>query len=330
MLQSRRSSLCSVPELIIDYYGKHEQLSNRQSLRLKAEVLQADLEKMEKQLQIQTMFQSARVENYVMKMVKKKTMVEFAIVNCENEEVKQWLRENSDDFFQLVDMFHFLKKHIDEEEKKDHSNNIDITFLAHGSIRDSMISASCLLPLSSITDVILYSPWNCVSTADVVYGVATGRIKPQHRRFYCKTKHVCQIPDEKHRPTNLPDCWNSMKKAGDKMIPNITLSPLKPKDNVWEKFESLSKQYGQPGRNRIIIPFILPAESDSLESVPFFVVTLALSLVLLSSRFKASVHLTACLGKISARSKLDEEYLPQQYCCTIDDTVMTCSPDMFR
>ena len=228
-------------------------------------------------------------------------------------------------------MFHFLKKHIDEEEKKNHSNSVHITFVAHGFIRDSMIPASCLLPLSSITDVILYSPWNCAIDADVAYGVATGRIKPQHRLFYCGEKESCGVPGEKHQPTKLPDCWNSMKKAGDQKIPNIILSPLiLPKDGAWERFEFLTKQHGQPGRNRIVIPFILPAGSSSLERVPFFIVTLALSLVLLSSRFKATVHLTACLSDSSTKKKFDQEYLKQQYACCINDTTMTCSPDMFK
>ena len=122
------------------------------------------------------------VENSNRSSGEKKTLIKFAIENCEDEAVQRWLRVNSesDAFSQLVDMFNFLKKHIDEEEKKDHSNNVHIMFDAHGSIRDSMIPASRLLPLPSITDVILYSPWNCVITADVAYGVATGRMKPQH------------------------------------------------------------------------------------------------------------------------------------------------------
>ncbi|XP_044188535.1 uncharacterized protein LOC122967786 [Thunnus albacares] len=263
----------------------------------------------------------------------RKSLIEFAIENCEDEAVRRWLRVNSesDVFSQLVDMFNFLKKHIDEEEKKDHSNNVHITFVAHGCIGDSMIPASRLLPLPSITDVILYSPWNCSITASVAYGIATGRMKPQHRVFYCDERESCQIPDEKHRPSKLPDHWNSMKKAGDQKIPNITVSPQEPpEDGTWKKFESLKKKYGPPGRNHIVIPFNLPPESSSLKRVPFFIVTLALSLVLLSSRFKATVHLIACLSDRSAEKKFDQEYLKQQYACTINNTGMKCSPDMFK
>ncbi|KAM4534585.1 uncharacterized protein V3H82_024500 [Fundulus diaphanus] len=253
-------------------------------------------------------------------------LIRLAVENCTNPTVQMWLREKSHTFTKLVAMFKFLKTHIDEEEKKDHSDTVDITFVAHGSIADFMIPASCLLPLASIRDVVLYSPWNCVS-AGLAYGIASGRLKPEHRIFYCTKKDGCKVPDEKHRPEKLPDHWNSMRKAGDQMIPNITVSPLQPDDGVWKSFVSLREKYGSLGRNRIVIPFILPGEQA--ESVPFSVVTLALSLVLLQSRFKATIHLDACLGDRSVGPKFDKSYLEQQYACAMDSTTLTCSPETF-
>ncbi|MEQ2159324.1 hypothetical protein GOODEAATRI_021639, partial [Goodea atripinnis] len=259
---------------------------------------------------------------------KRTTLMKLAEENCTNPTVLTWLRQNSHTFIKLVDIFNFLKKHIDEEEKKDHSDIVDITFVAHGSIGDFMIPASCLLPLASIRDVVLYSPWNCVIYADVAYSIATGRLKPEHRLFYCTKKDGCTVLDQMHRPKNLPDHWNSMKKAGDQMIPNIRVSPLKaPEDAYWARFEYLTKKYGPPGRNRIMIPFILPGKES--QSVPFSVVTLALSLVLLQSRFKATVHLDACLGDRSVGQKFDREYLEKQYSWAPDGTGMKCSSDIF-
>ncbi|XP_014869975.1 uncharacterized protein LOC106934524 [Poecilia latipinna] len=249
-------------------------------------------------------------------------LMKLAEENCTSQTVLKWLRENS--FAKLVDMFKFFKKHIDEEEKKNHSNTVDITFLSHGCIRDFMIPASCLLPLASIRDVVLYAPWNCVSGgAEITYAIATGKLKPQHRVFYCTKKDGCPVPDEKHRPIKLPDRWNSMRQAGDQMIPNISVSPLRPDDKIWKSFESLTKKYGPIGRNRIIIPFILPGEES--DSVPFSVVTLALSLVLLQPRFRATVHLDACLTDLSTGQKFDREYLEKQYAYAADGTGMKCS-----
>lgn len=255
-------------------------------------------------------------------------LITSATENCKNDTVLRWLRENSErgTFCGLVDMFHFLKKHIDEEEKKGHGRSVDITFVAHGAIRDSLIPACYLLPLPSITDLLLYSPWNCVMNVDAVFGVATGLMKPQHRVF--KTRDGTQISDR--QLGQLPNSWNSMKKAGAQMVPNIILSPLKSEqDGVWRSFEFLTKKYGGPERNRIVIPFILPTGSDSFQSVPLFLVMLALSLVLMSSRFQATVHLAACLGDQSIHHKFDKKYLKTQYACTADNTVMSSSPDMF-
>ncbi|XP_039464382.1 uncharacterized protein LOC120437908 [Oreochromis aureus] len=262
----------------------------------------------------------------------RKRLTKLAMRSCTDEVVLQWLRKNSesDAFSKLTDMFDFLKKHIDEEEKKNHSDDVHITFVAHSSIRDFMIPASCYLPLPTITDVLLYSPWNCVSSG-LAYSVATGKLRPQHRVFSCEDKKSCTIPDDKHRPVNLPDHWNSLKKAGAQMVPNITVSPLSlddDDDGVWKSFESLSAEHGPPGRNRIVIPFILPGQE--YESVPFSVVTLALSLVLLSSRFKATLHFSGCLRDHSTGQKFDRKYLQEQYACTIDNSMMTHSPEAFR
>lgn len=262
----------------------------------------------------------------------RKRLINLAIENCKNETVLQWLRENSESgtFRKLSDMFDFLKSKIDEEEKKNHNDTVDIIFVAHGSIRDSMIPASCLLPLPTITDLVLYSPWNCGTTGAVTYGIATGKMRPEHRVFYRNlpipfVSHSVILFDE-HQPPNLPNYWNSLKKAGGQKIPNIIVSPLQEDDGTWKKFKYLSTKHGPPGRNRIVIPFILPEES---ESVPFSVVALALSLVLLSSRFKATVHLDTCLSDASTGQKSDGKNLQEQYYCTEDNTVMTCSPDAF-
>lgn len=211
-------------------------------------------------------------------------------------------------------------------EKKSHGRSVDITFVAHGAIRDSVIPACYLLPLPTIADLLLYSPWNCVMNVDAVFGVATGLMKPQHHVF--KTRDGAQISEGEL--DQLPNSWNSMKKAGAQMIPNIVLSPLKSKqDGIWRSFEVLAKKYSGPERNCIVIPFILPAGSDSFQSVPLFLVMLALSLVLMSSRFHSTVHLTACLGDQSVSHKFDKKYLKTQYACTADNTVMSSSPDMF-
>ncbi|CAK6980500.1 PREDICTED: uncharacterized protein LOC106910865 isoform X2 [Scomber scombrus] len=326
----------SVPELISDVTNLVQnncETEASKSLRKTAEALKKASEEMKQDLdRIKKWFEKlARVkravENTNRSSYDKKTLIDFVIANCEDDNARQWLRQYlSDAFFHLVDMFLDLIQRVEEENSD--SESIDIIFVAHGCISDSMIPARWLLPWSSINDVILYSPWNCAINADVAYGVATGRIKPQHRVFYCRPNQGCGVPDENHWPTHLPNCWNSMRRTGDLNIPNITLSPLEQGDFLgWNSYLILEQQHGQPGRNRVVRPFNLPAGSPSVR-VPFFIVTLALSLVLLSSRFKVTVHLTACLSDHSAVN-FNQEYLRQQYACCIDNTAMTCSSDMY-
>ncbi|KAF0022254.1 uncharacterized protein LOC118289099 [Scophthalmus maximus] len=275
----------------------------------------------------------------------KRILEMFAMKTCQNQTLQQWLRENSgsEAFFKLVDLFHLMTKQIadktneddEESDEEDEESDVDIIFVAHGSIRDSQVPASCLLPLANIKDVLLYSPWNCVLTAHAAYGVATGLIQPPHRRFYCKKLSDCPIPEDRqnpqhhynhHQPRKLPSQWNSMKRAGSQAIPNIMVSTLKvPKDGAWTSFVNLTETHGQPGRSRIVIPFILPGLTVR---IPFFVVTWVMSLVLLVFRLKATVHLAACLGDRSTRGKFARDFLETQYSYTVDNTGMTSSATM--
>lgn len=191
--------------------------------------------------------------------------------------------------------------------------------MAHGAIKDFLLPASRLLPLSCVNDVVLYSPWNCITRMEAVYGIAMGLIRPQHRVFI--TRDGAGVHDGQ---VKVPNRWNSMKAAGDQLIPNVVLSSHGV-DRLWSSFEILAHKYGHPTRNRIIIPFIPPPESGSWGDVPLFVVTLALALALLSSRFRATIHLATCLGDQSTGQPFDKGYLTNQYACTEDNIVMTSS-----
>ncbi|XP_014869966.1 uncharacterized protein LOC106934515 isoform X1 [Poecilia latipinna] len=327
----------SVPELVINCIDVNNcKTEASQSLRKNAKDIRIASDQMETDLKnIQSIFRRlAKVKRSIETKNKSsddcQTLLKFAQDTCKDESVRKWLREKAQSkiFSKLVDMFQFLKEKLDEEEKKNHSNEVDITFVAHGAITDSMMPASCLLPLPTVSDVVLYSPWNCYLEATAAYGIATGKIQPVHREFHCTPGCGCKVPDDGHRPKRLPDGWNSMKKAGNQEIPNIIVSPLKsPEDGVWKKFEMLESRHGNPGRNHILIPLILPSTGPN-ETIPLPVVTLALSLVLMFSRFQATLHLTVCLGKRSVEMKLDEEALKQQYACTINFTVMTSAEEM--
>ncbi|XP_073343596.1 uncharacterized protein [Pagrus major] len=270
------------------------------------------------------------IENSDRSSEEKRKLIDYVIRMSQDEVVKEWLTEHYDSvaFFGLVDLFNFLKQELDKKKKKTDCEDIDITFVAHGAIEGFMIPARCLLPLPSIKDVLLYSPWNCAINADVAYGIATGMIQPQNRCFFCM-KRGCQYADIFHQPGNLPFYWNSMNAAREWMIPNISVSPLKPPmDDAWNGFVFLQGRHGEPAINRIIIPFILPRWMSFFENIPFVIVTLTLSLVLFFSSYRATVHLAACLGRYE-EAALNENYLRAQYAYTIDQTYMASSEEMY-
>ncbi|CAB1452280.1 unnamed protein product [Pleuronectes platessa] len=250
------------------------------------------------------------IENPNRSSADEEELIRYAMKTCNIEEVRRWLGENSGSqtFLRLVELFRLMKNKItksQEEKSNDEDIEVDIIFVAHGSIRDSMIPASCLLPTSNIQDVLLYSPWNCVINARAAYGISTGLMQPDDKGFYCRPKSGCEIPDEKHKPSKLPDVWNSMKGAGQ--IPNIMVSTLKhPEDKAWNGFVYLTGKYGEPRRGRIVVPFDL---GGLKVSIPFYIVTWVMSLVLSFFRIEATVHLAACLGDKSTKQKFPKKDL---------------------
>ncbi|XP_043956257.1 uncharacterized protein LOC122822004 [Gambusia affinis] len=261
----------------------------------------------------------------------KRELIDYAIKNSPYPEVKQWLIDNagSDVFCHLVNLGNFIKQKLYEEaEQKTEEDwkwrKIELVFLAHGSIENRMIPARCLMPLPSITDVLLYSPWNCLLYPEAAYSIATGSIQPDHRLFGCANPGLCYCSPETsrdvHVPLHLPSRWNSMRDAGCQEIPNIMVSPVaKEGDPAFADFIALRECYGTPTANRYLVPYLAP----EIGRVPFFIVTLAISLVLLLTNHEATVHLAACLGKSPRNAVMQEERLSWQYSYTVDNTGMT-------
>lgn len=261
----------------------------------------------------------------------RRALLRYAMKYCQDPEVKTWLEDEAKTkvFLRLVDVFQMVKTELDKErKKKKRVREIEITFVAHGGIPESMISASLLMPLPTILDVVLYSPWNSTIDAKVAYGIAAGTIEPKYRKFCCERS--CHFPSgtHNHTPSPLPAGWNRMRAAQGQTIPNIKVkSMVAPKDGAWNEFVYLKDALGLPDYDRVVIPFILPR--NMVIEVPFAVVTLALALVLLFSQMRARVHLAACLSKVSADTNLQDWYLRQQYAYTVDHTRMSTTDHVY-
>ncbi|KAM6965876.1 uncharacterized protein LKV04_018374 [Tautogolabrus adspersus] len=305
-----------------DLIEKNHVTEASQSLRDTAEDLKKISRTLREQLdEIKKMFKEFEVlksciENSNRSPQQKSDFIEIVTRYCQDQAILTWLSENYDTtiFFKLVDIFYFIKQMLDKKKKKTDREDIDIIFVAHGSIEEPLMPASTLLPLSTIKDVNLYSPWNCLIDSNVAYGIITGSIQPHHRTFGCAERR-CQNHNN-HLPTKLPPYWNSMKNEGAGLIPNIIVEPLKSEDPAWNGVVFLRETFGQPGTNRVFLPYTIPEGFEERfgysMAIPFYVVTLALSLVLFIFPFQATVHLAACLGR-SSQTTLDGhgEYLNQ-------------------
>ncbi|MEQ2230410.1 hypothetical protein ILYODFUR_028999, partial [Ilyodon furcidens] len=153
-----------------------------QSLRSKAEEIRKIIRTLREQFNIieESLQKLSRIKSIIEKknttFAEKHELINYVIENCPDVDVQRWLNLNADseDFFEVLDLFNVVKQKVEEEEKKKgrKGGRIDLVFLAHGAIESRMIPASFLLPLLSIRDVQLYSPWNCLLSAEAAYSIA--------------------------------------------------------------------------------------------------------------------------------------------------------------
>ncbi|XP_014913907.1 uncharacterized protein LOC106963491 [Poecilia latipinna] len=269
-------------------------------------------------------------ENINKNQYEKNTLVDYTKNTFKTAEVQQWLNDTKqpdvlprlEDL--VVSIYNKLKKKVRNKKKT------ELIFLAHGSIEDQMIPASSLLPPRFITDVLLYSPWNCFLSAEAAYGIAKGTIRPDadpdHRQFKCTSPCDGLTEGHPHKPPNLPRNWNSMRISGSSNIPKIMVSPVGEQEGeMYTRFTDLMASYGEPRGKRVVFTYKAP----DFDILPFSDVMLAISVVLSFFECEATVHLAAHLIKSPKAGKMQEEHLSQQYAYTVDNTTMTVPEETF-
>ncbi|KAG7454532.1 hypothetical protein MATL_G00260780 [Megalops atlanticus] len=298
------------------------------TLREKLEAIQKMLEEMSR---VRQLISSLKKYSHTLTSAGEE-LLRFVRERCNDPVILGWLADmcHAVWFVNLVQYFHqYLLQKLEEEEEriKKAMRPLDIVIIAHGSTMTRFMPARCLMPLVTVEDVILYSPWNCVIDANVAYGIATGSIQPQDRVF---SNAVTPNEAPFHFPRILPQHWNSMSSSPYPEIPWIILHPVKPREPVWRIFVELMSRRGvfQPA-NRILIPYIVPDGVDEklFPSVPLFVLTLALSIVLWPLQVRAKIHLAACLGfddeSRCSKTQMDITRCVMQYAYTVDHTMMS-------
>ncbi|KAL7837317.1 hypothetical protein SRHO_G00270280 [Serrasalmus rhombeus] len=217
----------------------------------------------------------------------------------------------------LLNFLRFLKKNLDEEIRRRNRRDIHIVFVSHGSITNRFVPAASLL-LPNINDTVLYSPWNCGIDPNAAYGIAQGCIRLQQRRLYFRWGEA----NTHHYP--LPQHWNSMRRSTH-YIPQILLGPVGREERVWNAFHEIGGSL--QSCDRIIIPYLVPQNKKiDFPVLHFQTVISVLSLVLVTTQTRATVHLAACLGRNKKNPLMVEEW-NRQYAYTRDETYMTIDLD---
>ncbi|XP_010863530.2 uncharacterized protein LOC106023765 isoform X4 [Esox lucius] len=248
---------------------------------------------------------------------------------------RQWLQKenNQKRFANEIQLFrNYFKNFLKEKERREDESSrerskrryrkrkLDIVFIAHGSITDDSIPASELIS-PSVDDLVLYSPWNCSITAQVAYGIASGKIQPPDRLFInMVNNHDVAAAEALLPPSLLPPHWNSMSSAGGALIPWVWVSPAVDDEPV---DQCLMYFIQEGGVDRLVIRYIVPSWLRSVfVPVPLFVVMYALSFMLSVAGYTAKVHLAACLPY---QSPINSEpwRRKRQYACTYDRVAMT-------
>ncbi|KAL7873940.1 hypothetical protein SRHO_G00049100 [Serrasalmus rhombeus] len=203
------------------------------------------------------------------------------------------------------------RQHVD---LRGEDGGLHIVLVGDGSISDQIRPTDWFVPLDTITDTILYPPWNCAIDAKVAYGISTGRILPEHRVF---RNGKPQEP--------LPERWNSMAGQQTTGVPEIILGPMRNDADWIMKLTALADWMALlKDHRRLVIPYppggVL---ADWLPVVPLDRIIAVIAFLLkIIPPYKATVHLAAGL-QYRGTTPADVEMWQDLYTHTPNSTVMT-------
>ncbi|XP_049336880.1 uncharacterized protein LOC125802540 [Astyanax mexicanus] len=209
---------------------------------------------------------------------------------------------------------YFYKNLVQAKHGRVLSGELHIVLVGEGSFNNQVCPAELLIPGDSITDTILYSPWNCSIDANVAYGIATGDLQLQHRHFWNNQAMEQQQPQ-------VPDHWNSIRAQHQEFVPEIILGPITANADL---ITALADWINLYNRNRIIIPYAAGGNlAHWLPSVPLYQIIGAIAVLLkIIPPHKATIHLAADL-EYGEAAQPNVERLNAQYVYTPAGTVMT-------
>ncbi|XP_048035676.1 uncharacterized protein LOC125261123 isoform X3 [Megalobrama amblycephala] len=244
-------------------------------------------------------------------------IMDYIMGTCTDSTVVSWLQ--GVDQIQFVNLLRFVLNFLNSSSVnliEPGGNDIDIVFVGHGRIVDQFMPAGGLVPTPTITDTILYSPWNCSIDPNAAFGIAQGFIQVANREFHNTNANMVN-----YEPNPLPQRWNSMR-GSLQNIPGILLAPVTPADNAWAPLLEFWSNRTMEIEDRVIMPYVVPQDQvNAFGEIPLYIFIFAASVILMDHGKTATVHLVACLGR-GGSIPMPAEWRTQ-YAYTSDGTYMT-------
>ena len=189
---------------------------------------------------------------------------------------------------------------IKKEEEKIRDGKLNIIFIAHGSVSTELYPSQLYYLNRRLKNIRMYSPWGCSVDASVVYGIATGLLKPKNRYFHFDPQNIL--------PCYYEDEFNNLPRSGAG-IPTPRFSKIKKGDEAYGALCALHNEL-KVETNDLIITFC--DDTIPLPEVPLCVVTNALALIGHVGKLDIDFQYASCLSWKDGTSEII--WNPAQYC----------------
>lgn len=112
-------------------------------------------------------------------------IMNYIMGTCTDNSVVSWLQTLTHQiaFVNLLRFYLERLIYILDDFHKHQGKHIDTVFVAHGRTVAEFMPAGGLVPVPTIHDTILYSPWNCKIDGSAAYSIAQGSINMINRNF---------------------------------------------------------------------------------------------------------------------------------------------------
>lgn len=263
-------------------------------------------------------------------------------LNCMDEKRLKRILEEVDFVFKwispesLVEDYRQMESNdIAEGKSEPERKPINIIILAHGNIKNNLVSANDYFLSDAIESITFYAPWNCKIDSTAAMGILTCNLKPTEVEYWRLEydenlqpyKKFIHKMDSKQFKDELPDRWNTIhRKNRDTIkIPDIILSPVEISSKEWEQTMEMENIFDPPrvhDRTTLVFPYI-GGDKEHISYLSDIIVITSICFHVYRRTSNIRFHVASCLnGELTNDIR---DLLEEQYACTPVNSVLSCS-----